>query len=265
MITQNIDRIVTKNDFKGPDLAVTTIFRTLQGEGPYAGWPAVFIRFAGCNFGNKTDYCKFCDTSFQLDQAKWFSVDGLVEEVKTVYKPGDIIVITGGEPTLQPLLPSFMLALSAGLSGPAPLSVIQLESNGTQAYFFVQAPELRHDLARLGTVLSLVVSPKANEKAGRYGQLSRTVLDNIDFLKFVLSADPASAHHTVPEWAPVSKTYVSPMAEYKKAYQGEVSSIWDHDLIDAPATQRNYAYAAQVAINNGMKLSVQTHLFTAIP
>lgn len=39
----------------GRDLAVQSIFYTIQGEGPYAGMPAVFIRLAGCNLA-----CTFC-------------------------------------------------------------------------------------------------------------------------------------------------------------------------------------------------------------
>jgi 7-carboxy-7-deazaguanine synthase len=38
---------------------VTSMFFTLQGEGPYAGMPALFIRLAKCNLD-----CSFCDTFF---------------------------------------------------------------------------------------------------------------------------------------------------------------------------------------------------------
>lgn len=40
-------------------LLVSNIFYTFQGEGPYAGQPAVFIRLAGCNLGDKIS-CNFC-------------------------------------------------------------------------------------------------------------------------------------------------------------------------------------------------------------
>jgi 7-carboxy-7-deazaguanine synthase len=41
-------------------LDVVDIFPTIQGEGPNAGRPAVFVRLWGCNLT-----CSFCDTDFE--------------------------------------------------------------------------------------------------------------------------------------------------------------------------------------------------------
>ena len=49
-------------------LYVTSMFFTLQGEGPYAGLPALFIRLAKCNLA-----CSFCDTFF--DDGTWMTYD----------------------------------------------------------------------------------------------------------------------------------------------------------------------------------------------
>ena len=38
-------------------MKINEIFYSLQGEGHFAGTPAVFVRFSGCNLA-----CGFCDT-----------------------------------------------------------------------------------------------------------------------------------------------------------------------------------------------------------
>jgi hypothetical protein len=60
--------------------------------------------------------------------------------------------------------------------------------------------------------------------------------------------------------------YVSPMTVYKREPQGEVSSVWNRELVDHEATAKNYEYAAAyVMAQSGLLFTCQTHLFTAIP
>lgn len=274
MITQHIDRIVTRKDFRTVDsIYVTSIFETLQGEGPYAGQPCLFLRLAGCNFGDKSANrsCEFCDTSFQLDKATHYTVETLTKELASRMQAGNLnlLVVTGGEPTLQ-------ANLAKVLGGLSPTFTVQFETNGTQGYFPAM---LRSTLAAMCNPIRIdyVVSPKANAKAGRYPRIAEEYLNGEHrvSLKFVVTADASSPHHTLPEWAfgqgPVA-IYVSPMAVYARFYEGEVSNAWDHTLIDAEATSRNYAYAAQYTMElartnplNAFRLSIQTHLFTNIP
>ena len=84
---------------------VNEIFYSLQGEGRNTGRAAVFVRFAGCNLR-----CPFCDTEF--DTFREMTAEEIVAEIKKLSAPsGDsslftlhsslLVVLTGGEPTLQ--------------------------------------------------------------------------------------------------------------------------------------------------------------------
>ena len=46
-------------DLIGNSLEVVDLWQTIQGEGPFAGMRAIFIRLAGCNL-----QCPFCDTDY---------------------------------------------------------------------------------------------------------------------------------------------------------------------------------------------------------
>ena len=75
---------------------VNEIFYSIQGEGAFAGTPAVFVRFSGCNLA-----CPWCDTNHSnfVEMTR----DELEEAVRALLKgrKGAIIVLTGGEPALQ--------------------------------------------------------------------------------------------------------------------------------------------------------------------
>lgn len=73
---------------------INEIFYSLQGEGANTGTPAIFIRFAGCNLK-----CPFCDTDFTKFQVlNLREIEAWLGEQE--YLP-DLVVLTGGEPTLQ--------------------------------------------------------------------------------------------------------------------------------------------------------------------
>lgn len=73
-------------------MKVNEIFYSIQGEGAHAGTPAVFIRFSGCNLK-----CDFCDTKHQDGQI--YTEEEIIAQVAKY--PANLVVITGGEPTLQ--------------------------------------------------------------------------------------------------------------------------------------------------------------------
>lgn len=73
-------------------------FYTLQGEGKYTGTSAYFIRLGGCDVG-----CVWCDVkeSWDADVHPKMSAEEL-RNIAAQY-PGDLVVITGGEPAMYDL------------------------------------------------------------------------------------------------------------------------------------------------------------------
>lgn len=255
-IIQNVDRNVSQRDYAdlGTKILVTSMFATIQGEGPYAGWPAMFLRLSGCNYGAKADMCQFCDTSFQFDKGTMYTPDELLQALKTQpgYNRKQILVITGGEPTLQTNLLSLIVLAQDHFA------LVQLETNGTQPKFFEEAGN-----REMRSCFKTVVSPKANMRLKKYPKLAMPAIGWwVDCFKFVMSADPESAHHEIPDWVTELRipVYVSPMAVYLKPYEGEVSSIWDEGLIDKVATAANYKYTAEYAMKHNLIVSTQQHL-----
>lgn len=100
-------------------------FFTLQGEGPFAGHPAVFIRLHGCNLR-----CWFCDTEFSDPADPTWEMVRLARETydMCIFPKGhgksDLVVITGGEPLRQNILPLCEALLKQGLK-------VQIETAGT--------------------------------------------------------------------------------------------------------------------------------------
>ena len=83
-------------------MQVNEIFKSIQGEGPNFGKPAIFLRTAQCNLK-----CTWCDTKYTWD---WKNYDFqkevkemTIDEVKDAMLDLEIkhLVITGGEPLLQ--------------------------------------------------------------------------------------------------------------------------------------------------------------------
>ena len=77
-------------------IKVSEIFTSFQGEGPYIGTPATFLRLYACNLN-----CPWCDTD--ISTYEMLSVDDVAEILMTQMEFNNInlLVITGGEPTLQ--------------------------------------------------------------------------------------------------------------------------------------------------------------------
>jgi organic radical activating enzyme len=271
-------------DNAGEKLFITSMFYTLQGEGPLRGKPAFFIRFAKCNLA-----CSFCDTYF--DNGDWMTIAEIGEKINEIlwlyyngtpkwasysefHKRQMALVITGGEPTLQKNILPFLTAMQDQFEE------IQIETNGI---LFTEVP--------LSTIV--VCSPKCVEKDGkaiRYMAPNAKVLNRADCLKFVMEADPESPYSTIPEWAFTwrettnKEIYVSPMNIYNsepqaaieaRRFKNELSldersdvnekiSFWTPGLIDLEKVQKNHEYTAKFCIEHGCTFNMQLHLFAGL-
>lgn len=256
----------------GDKLLVTSRFLSLQGEGPFQGRPALFVRLAYCNLN-----CSWCDSFF--DEGNEFTIDELIEQsLKMIWqKYGHLekcgIVVTGGEPSLQTNVVKFLN--SYNLSSAA---FLQIESNG-----IIPIEHLR-------SAVTLVVSPKCSEKTGKYLTPHAATLHRASCLKFIVSSASQSPYHIVPDWAfewqqdTGNPIYVSPMNIYKldfleaarkrvnerkehsidyRSTVDEVVSGWDDKVIDREQNRLNHEYAFKYAADKGLFLTLQMHLFGA--
>lgn len=78
-----------------PIFPIVEIFESLQGEGFNTGMPAIFIRFGKCNLT-----CPWCDTDY--NRFEQWTLNDILNKVRSFTAKN--IIITGGEPTIQPNL-----------------------------------------------------------------------------------------------------------------------------------------------------------------
>jgi organic radical activating enzyme len=95
-------------------MLINEIFHSIQGEGPATGEPCTFVRTSHCNLK-----CDGCDTDHS------FTIDFSIRDIAAQCNKNDLIVITGGEPTLQTDLDELIKILfNTG-------HIVDIETNGT--------------------------------------------------------------------------------------------------------------------------------------
>lgn len=106
-------------------------FKSIQGEGVYAGTPMAFIRFVGCSVGKKI--CQHCDTDFDKTYPWRGGGDFSARDLMDWARPYEHVCFTGGEPLNQDLTEFFDHELrvdSSGLTGYHP-KMFHVETSGT--------------------------------------------------------------------------------------------------------------------------------------
>ncbi|MDP2226078.1 MAG: radical SAM protein [Moraxellaceae bacterium] len=78
-----------------PELRITEIFHSLQGEARSVGRPTVFVRLTGCPLR-----CTWCDTPYSFSGGSLRTLDDIVQEIHG--HGAHHVCVTGGEPLAQP-------------------------------------------------------------------------------------------------------------------------------------------------------------------
>lgn len=208
---------------------IVAVFETIQGEGPFAGSPAVFVRLAGCNLR-----CPACDSLYTLGR-NFITPLELVEWVRA-RRPSGLVVITGGEPFRQQLGPGVLALVQAGFG-------VQIETNGSLYW-----EDFPFDLA------TIVCSPK--------GAIDRRLEPHINAWKYVISADAVDPTDGLPTSALGMPT---PPARPQSNPPGVRVYVQPADAQDPETNMANLKAAMHSCFQFGYYLSIQTHKLLGLP
>lgn len=217
-----------KKDYQST-LEVHSIFSTIQGEGPFCGRPAVFVRLAGCNL-----QCPGCDTEY-TDNRQRMRYEAILFSIKhrlaVTDSNANLIVISGGEPFRQNIAPFCDFLIENDFD-------VQIETNGSM--------QIPMELSQLVTV---VCSPKT-------AKLHPSALHRANAFKYVMKAGnmreedglPLQAldHRATPYIARPHKSfrgkiYLQPMDE-----QDVFKNFKNTQAVLASAMKHNYTVQLQI-------------------
>ncbi len=220
------------------ELKLSELFSSIQGEGPSAGEPSVFLRLAQCNL-----HCVWCDTKYTWD----FRSYRFEDEVRTLDVPsvarqlsdlsGNRLVITGGEPLLQQ---EELIELLRHLDESA-RRFVEVETNGTILPHAALAERIDQwnvspKLANAGDPERLRLKPEVLAAFGRTGRA---------FLKLVIEADAdADEAEALVEslgW-PRDRTLLMAQASTRETLRER------GPLIAAAALSRNFRYSPRLHV-----------------
>jgi len=261
------NKLAKKVDGDGLSLSVQDIFSTIQGEGPFAGRPAIFLRLAGCNLA-----CYFCDTDFE-SKAKDTSVDAIVKQVEMMAGRGkvvrtNLVVVTGGEPMRQNIHPLCQQLIRLGYQ-------VQIETAGT-----LWVRHLEH-LVTTGW-LTIVCSPKT-------GKVDPMIATYCHDWKYLIQQDQVDEKDGLPNRSTQIRghaqnlyrpdmsisnqtIWLQPCEAYKidtqlTAWERFGTSDQDktNTVRDVPQSDRNTALAAYLAMKYNYRISIQVHKLLHLP
>lgn len=210
-----------KTDYENGLYRVQSVFYTIQGEGPFVGQAAVFVRLAGCCLK-----CSFCDTDFETGWNNVMSTEALGKLISSVRTPHcRLVVITGGEPMLQNLEPLFT---------ELPPSVhVQIETSGAVWKDWTDKNPAN---------VSIVVSPKTPA-------INRNIELRALAYKYIVQEGDESPVDGLPKGVARPPTRMSKGSIY----------VQPMDLQNAVKNAANIRHAVKLVLLHGYRLSVQVH------
>ena len=210
-------------------LLVHHLFSTIQGEGPFSGERAVFIRLSGCNLA-----CPLCDTDYssKADLLTTREVFARVQAHAPTYTDR-LVVITGGEPFRQQIGPLVRtLLLDGGYR-------VQIETNGSLFQPLMWCSEL-----------TVVCSPKTSKV---HPNLER----HVNAYKYVLHADDIRNEDGLP-----TRCLAHPASPYvarpHERFRGKVY-VHPADVGDPVDNRRHLNAAVASCLRFGYTLGIQLH------
>lgn len=237
-----------RTDFEPRTFRVQSVFHTIQGEGPYAGVPAVFVRLAGCNLR-----CFFCDTDFESGWHNVMDTEGLVDLIERINSSAKLIVVTGGEPFLQDL--SYFIHAVKRRRGPH----VQIETAGTlwdpwlDRLGLTWSTEPVNLESKMHADYSIVVSPKTpsvNPNVMRRAMAWKYIIrsegndpmDGLPIANTQVKGGPLADLCRPPDGFPKHHVYLQPM-----------------DTQETMPNLMNQQTAVNLCLEHGYRLCLQTH------
>jgi organic radical activating enzyme len=231
---QKSEKVIARSN-SGDILSVHSIFKTIQGEGPFCGQAAVFIRLAGCNL-----QCPKCDTEYtnnRYDRTPDQITEQALVFAETLNCRIQLVVITGGEPFRQNLGPLILELQQV-------FDTVQVETNGTlpppEGISWATNP--RH----LGNFI--VVSPKT-------GSVHKKIQQNACAFKYVVSSSEQT-REGIPQTA---LGHSAKPALFFNSKMHLPVYIQPADEKDPELNAKNLQAAVELCYSHGMILQLQIH------
>lgn len=233
---------VVTNEFRDPEgrLLVNDLFYTIQGEGPDAGRTAVFLRLAKCNLR-----CYFCDTEFEKGYPRAYR--DLASSILHITSKSKchLVVITGGEPLLQNVVPLIRELNAHNVC-------VSIETAGTVWC------DTFTKFAKGRAWNKIVVSPKTPK-------IAREIIPFVAAFKYIIKVGDIDERDGLPIGSTQIKGDATRVPLYRPAYGTTPIYLQPMDEGDAERNQANAELAAQMCLRFGYRLSLQMHKAVGLP